>query len=899
MRIVNRVLDVLRGRGRGQGAADLDEELDAFFAASVEAKMAAGATRAAAERQARIEIGSRAAVRDWVADVGVGARVAALWSDVRFSARVLRRAPAFLVVAVVTLALGTGANAAIFQLLDAVRFQTLPVEQPGELVSIAVDRHGKPRVGMGFRRGIHTVSLWEALRTESQAFASLLAWGTDTWDLSATGAFQPAQGLYVSGGYFDALGVRPYAGRLLTAADDHWGCGNPGVVLSHAAWQTRYGADPRVVGRTITLNRRPFEVVGVAPPEFFGVEVGRSFDAAVPLCAEPLIRGARTATRRKDAWWLDVMGRLKPGWTAEQASAHLAVISPGVFDATLPATYDAEAAANYRGSTLTATPAATGVSTLRTQYATHLWLLFGGTALVLLITCANLANLMLARASARGREVALRLAIGASRGCVLGQMLVESLMIAGAGVAAGLVLANWLSRTLVLLLTPEGGRIVLDLQSDWRLFAFGSALAVGACVLFGLSPALRASGTNPGQALQPGGRSGTESREALGLRRALVVSQIAISLVLVVAALLFARSLRNLTAVDLGFQPGVVAATIDLNRTAVPPDARLPLLEQIVERVRAVPGVRHAAETFLVPLGGSEWNGRIALRGTVQDGVVYFNSVGADYFTVLNTPVLSGRAFGPSDAVETPKVAVVNEAFAKRYLRGGDPVGQSFEMDGGNPRPSFEVVGVVRDTKYLDVREGALPIAYVSIAQDPRVPPLVAILVQSDTPLAALAPTVTAAISGAAPGVSVSYSTIDGSVRALVRTDRVMTLLTMFFGLLAVLIAVVGLYGVMSYMVTRRRAEIGIRMALGADQRTVRRMMLRESGLLLLLGATLGLLLAAAGARYAEGLLYGVTPWDPASFALAAGVLGSVGLLAAWVPARRASRLDPTIAMRD
>lgn len=900
MRLLNRITGAAAAMfGRKRQDADLDEELQAFHAASVEAKLATGMDRAAAERAARLEVGSRAAVKDWVGDVGWESRLESAWYDLRFAARILRRSPGFTAVAIVTLALGTGANAAMFQLLNAVRFRPLPVEAAHELVAIRIDRHGKGRVGVGYGGGVHTEPLWRAIESRQQAFSSLFAWGTDVWNLSVQGELAPAQGLYVSGGFFEGLGLAPQAGRLFSPADDQKGCGAPAVVLSHAFWQSRYGGDAGTVGQTLTLNRRPFEIIGVAPQGFFGIEVGGSFDVAIPLCAEPLMRGERAGTGQPHVWWLDIMGRLAPGWSLQQAEAHLASLSPGAFESTVPPTYNAEMAANYRASTLTPEPAATGTSALRTQYSTHLWLLLGGTALVLLITCANLANLMLARATARDREIAVRLAIGASRARVARQLLVESILIAAGGVVAGLVAAQWLSQGLLALLSPDG-EIVLDTTADWRVFAFTAAVAAGACVLFGVSPALRAMATDPQGALQTGGRAGTDARAALGFRRVLVVAQVALSVVLIVAALLFARSLRNLGAVDLGFDPDVLVATADIRPTGAPPEARDQILRDVLAGIRRVPGVRYASEAFIVPLSGPDWNMRITIGGAVQDGDVRFNSIGTDYFRTLGIPILAGRAFEDGDRRDAPTVAVVNQSFATRYFPGRSPVGEAFGLDApaGAAPPRFHIVGVVPDTKYRELREADLPIVYLAMAQEAQVPPIVEIIIRSDLPFTTVRSPLTEAIAAAAPGATVSYATIQSSIQALLHTDRLMAALSGFFGGLAVLIAVIGLYAVMSYVVSRRKVEIGIRMALGARPGTVVRMMLAESGRLLALGAAAGVLLGMALSRYAGGLLYGVTALDPLSFALAIGSLGVVGLMASWIPAHRASRVPPTIAIR-
>ena len=888
---------------RGRWDDERSKELQDHLAHEIDDNIARGMSRDDAVRAAHRKLGNPTLIREEIYEMNTLRFLDTVWQDLRYGMRLLRKNPTFSIVAILTLALGTGANAAIFQLVNAVRLRTLPIERPEELVSVGIDRHGKGRVGRGVRgRSIHTEPLFQALRTQQEAFSSIFAWGSTSWDLATSGEYRPAGGLYVSGNFFESLGVRAHVGRLLTETDDRKGCGASVAVLSHGFWQSRYGANPAVVGQPIMLDRHPFEIVGVAPPEFFGVEVGRTFDIAVPMCAEPLVRGTDAGTGVQSFWWLDIMGRLKPGWTVERANAHLATLSPGIFQATVSPRYNAEMAKTYQTFTFTATAAGTGVSNLRTDYATHLWVLFGATGLVLLITCANLANLMLARATARDREIAVRLAIGASRRRIIRQMLSESLLIAGFGALGGALLARWLSQGLIAFLSTGNNRLFMDLAPDWRVFAFIALLAALACLLFGLSPALKATGANPGKAMQAGGRSSTEGHEAFAVRRGLVVLQVALSLVLIIGAVLFGRSLRNLATVETGFRgEGIVATNIDLRRTAVKPEGRQQAFADVMARIRAVPGVTLASETFTVPMGGSDWNGRIAVGGAVQEIPVHFNQVGSQYFATMETPILAGRTFDSRDRIGTQLVAIVNETFVRRYFPNTSPIGQRFSLE---PTPNFappayEIVGLVKDTKYLDLREESRPIAYLATTQEERLPPWFDLLVRTDMPLASLTPSLTRAILEATPGAAIEYSTITTNVRDSLVTERLMATLSGFFGILAMLIATIGLYGVMSYMVTRRKVEIGVRMALGADPATVVRMVLKESGALLAAGVLIGLVLAFAASRYAATMLFGLQPWDPASFAMAAAALGAVSMLAAWIPARRASRLAPTIALRD
>lgn len=888
---------------RRQIDAERARELDDYLAHEIDDNLGRGMSRDEATRAAHLRLGNRTLIREEIYEMNTIRFLDSVWQDLRYGARLFRRNRTFAIVAILTLALGTGANAAIFQLVNAIRLRSLPVERPAELVSVGVDRHGKGRVGRGVRgRSIFTEPLWQAVRTEQQAFSTVFAWGSSTWDLATSGEFRPARGFYVSGNYFDALGVRPHAGRLLTEADDQKGCGAPAAVLSHGFWLARYGGDASVIGRPIMLDRRAFEIAGVAPAGFFGVEVGRTFDVMIPLCAEPFVRGADAGTGVPSFWWLDIMGRLKPDWTPERASAHLATISPAIFASTVSPRYNEEQAATYTTFTLTATPAANGVSNLRSDYAVHLWVLLGATGLVLLVTCANLANLMLARATARAREIAVRLAIGASRRRIVRQMLSESLLIAALGAIGGAALSAWLSRTLVAFLSTGSNRIFMDLSPDWRVFAFVAILASVACLVFGLSPALKATGTSPASTMRSGGRSSTDGREAFRMRRVLVVTQVALSLVLIVGAVLFGRSLRNIASVDRGFNAeGIVAANVDLRRTAVTEDGRQQAFADVMARVRAVPGVALASEVFIVPLSNSDWNGRVVVHGALQETPAHFNQVGGAYFETIETPLIAGRTFDTRDRVGSTPVAVVNEAFAKRFFGGAAPVGQRFSLESqpGDVAPAYEIVGLVRDSKYLDVREAPRPIAYIATTQEARLPPWFDLIVRTDMPVATLAPSLTSAILEATPGAALEYGTITTYLQEATVTERLMATLSGFFGVLAMIIATVGLYGVMSYMVARRKAEIGVRMALGAEPRRVVRMVLAESGALVGAGIAGGLLLAFGASRYAGSLLFGLEPWDPLSFALAAAALATVSIIAAWIPARRASRLAPTMALRE
>jgi predicted permease len=852
-----------------------------------------------ARRAAHRQLGNVTLIREEIYQMNTIGFLESAWQDLRYGARLLRRNPLFAIVAVLTLALGTGANTAIFQLVDAVRLRTLPVDRPERLVELRIDNRGKGRTGRFIsRRAMFTNRLWERVRHEQQPFSSVMAWSSATFDLAGGGEVRRAEGLWVSGSFFETLGVRPALGRVIAPADDTRGCGQPGAVLGYGFWQREFGGDSRVLERSILLDGQPFDIVGVTPASFFGVEVGRAFDVALPLCAEPIFRPAESALDHPTTWFLGVMGRLKPDWTAERASAHLRSISPALFRETLPDGYVKEDSDAYLAFLVEATPAGTGVSPLRNAYATPLWVLLGVTALVLLISCANLANLMLARATAREREIGVRRALGAGRWRIARQMLSESLLLAAVGAAAGLILAQWLSGFLVASLETAGNPVFLDLTVKWRIFAFTACIAIVSCLLFGLAPAVRA--TAPASAML-GTRGASDGRERFTARRALVVVQVALSLVLIVGAVLFARSLRNLMTLDPGFrQNGIVIASLDLRRAGIPAENRRALYNEVIRRLSAVPGMTSAAEAFIPPMSGSGWNNRVVVDGKLQATLVNFNSVGPGYFRTLGTPLRAGREFNEHDHAQSIRVAVVNETFVAKIFGGANPLGRIFHVDAPDETsPRYQIVGIVADTKYRDLREELTPIAYLAATQDTDLSPFLRAVLHTGIGVAGVTPAVTQAIREINPTISVRFTTMETLVRDSVNSERLMATLSGVFGALAVAIAIIGLYGVMSYIVTRRRMEIGIRIALGADRSAVVRMVVREAGVLVAAGIVVGAVLSVLGGRSAAALLFGLEPWDPVTLAISIFLLAAVSLLASWVPAYRASRLSPTIALRE
>lgn len=826
-----------------------------------------------------------------------------LWQDLKFGARLLRLNPGFAAIAMLSLALGIGANAAIFQLLDAVRLRTLPVKNPHELAVVRIDER---KWSSGHFEGSYsalTNPLWEQIRDHQEGFSGMFAWAAEQFNLAAGGEAHYVRGNYVSGDYFRVLGEQALLGRLFTVADDRRGCGAAGAVISYGFWQREFGGDASTLGRKITIEGHPFEIIGITSPSFYGVEVGRAYDVAVPICSEPVIRGEDSMYDMRHGWWLSAMGRLKQGSTLARATAQLKSISPAILEATIPPAYKPDDVKKYMEYRFAAFSAENGFSNLRKEYENPLWTLLAIAGLVLLIACANLANLMLARASAREREIGVRLSLGASRGRLIRQLLAESLLLAAIGAALGTLLSQALSRLMVSFLSTQNSQLFVDLHPDWRVLGFTTALAVLTCAIFGLTPALRATRVAPVVVLKSTGRGMTAGRERFGLRRALVVSQVALSLVLLVGALLFVRTLRNLLTLDPGFQQqGVVITNLDLSRLNLAAERRQGFKRELLDRVRAIPGVDSAADANIIPISGNSWNGNIVVEGSEkQKGTPNFSSITPRYFKTLRTPFLAGRDFDDHDTATSTKVAIVNEMFVSKILNGANPIGVRFrhETYQGRPTPTYEIVGLVKNTKYLDLREEPRAIVYVVAAQDDRPDQYAQFLIRSHLASSSLLPGVKRVVGEVSPDIAIEFHVLTTQIRESLMKERLMATLSGFFGFLAALLATVGLYGVISYTVARRTNEIGIRMALGAQRGNVVGLIMREAGLLLAIGIAIGAALSLAAARTAASLLFGLKPHDPLTILVAIVGLAAVAAAASFLPAHRASRLDPMAALRE
>jgi putative ABC transport system permease protein len=825
-----------------------------------------------------------------------------IWQDLRFGLRQLRLAPGFAAVGILSLALGIGANTAIFQLIDAIRLRTMPVQKPEELAAVKISPRNWANGNFRSDYSDLTYPIWREIAAKQEGFQSFAGWGAEQFNLARGGETKPARGMWVTGDFFKVLGMQPLAGRLIEASDDTRDCSDPAAVISYAFWQRNFGGDPTAVGKKITLNGYPVEIVGITPRKFTGVIVGDWYDVAVPVCATPRIANTDAMLVGRRTWWISSIGRLKPGWTLDRAAAQAKSISPQVMEATLPAEYDADQVKKYEAYTLSALPIGTGVSELRESSASGLWMLMGISALVLLIACANIANLMLARASARERELALRLALGASRARLVRQLLSESLMLAMGGAVLGAVLAAALSGALIDFLSTDSQQVFVDLSLSWKVLGFTTALAFVTTLIFGLVPALKATNTAPGDALKSGARGMTASREKFGLRRMLVVSQVALSLVLLVAALLFVRSLRNLYTRDAGFNAGgVLIANLDFTRLKIP-EAQVGAFERkLVERAEQMPGVTAVAGAIETPLSDSYSNDNVLSETGERLAPARMNYVSPGYFHAMSTPLLAGRDFGAEDTTNSPAVAIVNQAFVDKYLGGRDALGKTFRMQQakGDPVPVFQVVGLVKNAVYNDIHEELPPTVYFPLTQPIHPNPWVSLVVRSPEQANAMESAVKDAVASVNPEVDIEFHVFSAQVNAALKQDQLMATLTGFFGGLAGLLAVIGLYGVISYMVAQRRNEIGVRMAMGAQRRDVLAMVMRDAAGMVGIGLVVGAVLAVICAKWAASMLFGLKPRDPLTFVVCAVALAIVATVASLVPARRAAQLDPWTALRD
>jgi putative ABC transport system permease protein len=829
--------------------------------------------------------------------------LASLIRDIQFAIRLVRRTPVVSAVALLSVALGMGANVAVFSLMNALMLKALPIHQPERLVVLTqpVANPSLPPVTT------FPYPQWEFLRDQQDVFAGVLATGNARFDLNAGGQLRPVSGLYVTGRFFDVLGVTPQVGRLFTDADDVRGGGadGPVAVLSDGFWRREYGGDPDVAGRQITLDGHAFTIIGVAAKHFFGVTVGRTFDVAVPFGTEPIIRGAESGLDRRSMWWVTLMARLAPGQTIAQAETRLDALRPAMREATMPQQFRPQDQAQYLSSPLGLVPAATGISALRDRYSRPLAILLGMVALVLLIACANMANLLLAQSTARQKELAVRLSLGASRWQVARQLLVESLLLASIGTACGLLLALWGSRALLHLLSTRTSVVALDLGLDWRVLSFTVAVTIGTAVLFGAVPALRAMHLTPAGALRDTARGVIGGSGRMGWGYTLLALQVAISFLLVLGAGVFVRTLVDLTTADVGFEhERVLIASVDLRRTGLTDTARPAMFERLREAAMAVPGIEAAAVSVVTPISGMVENNLVSVPGYAgpeRDPSSLVNRVTPDYFRTMATPILAGRDLQVSDHAGSPRVVMVNEAFARTFFAGVNPVGRTFTIGTpGRPGSSeVEIVGLVADAKYRTLREPPQPTMYPAWSQEDAVASSARISMRVQQPTATVRAAVLHALQNVHEAVVVDFRTLQEELHGSLVQERLVASVSAFFGGLALLLAAIGLYGMLSYTVARRRNEIGVRMALGAEPARVIREVLGGVAAVVVIGLAAGATAAAGLARFVNALLHNLVATDLTMISMAGLALAITAAAAGFLPARRAAAMDPMVALRE
>ena len=826
--------------------------------------------------------------------------VSSVGRDLRFALRQMRKTPIVSGVALLSLALGIGANVAIFSLVNALMLKPLPVDAPDRVVIVGLDAPNVVSTSL-------TNPQWEYLRDHQDVLVAAAAYGNPRFNLNSGGETRNVQGLFVSGRFFDTLGVAAHIGRTFTADDDRRGGGSDGpvAVLSYGFWQREYGGTSDVIGKPIVLDGHPFTIIGVSQRDFRGVQIGRAFDVAAPIGTEPIVRGAESSLDRRSSWWLTVIGRLAPGQTIDQAESRLRAFQPQLREATMPQEWQASDQAEYLKEPIALTAGGTGISSLRDRYAQPLYVLLAIVGLVLAIACANMANLLLAQSVSRRKELAVRLSLGAGRWRLVRQLLVESIMLSTIGALAGLVIARWGSRAIVAMLSTRTQVVDVDLAMDWRVFAFTTAVGVITGLLFGVAPAMRGTRLTPADALRDHSRGVVGGGGRFQVGHGLVALQVALSFVLVFGSTLFVRTLVSLTSQDMGFESSrVLVGSLDLRRTGVAPEQRLQMFTRVREALAAVPGIDAAATSLVTPVSGSTWNLAIRVPGydaNDRRGVL-FNGVSPNYFSAMGTPLLAGRDIADTDRSGAPNVMVVNEAFGKKYFNGENPVGKTFTILGftkDRPDREMQIVGMVANAKYQRLREPAQPTMYGALAQERTLNSGARVTVRTaGTPMDSRN-AIVAAITGVHKDIAIDLKPLDEDLGANVLQERLVANLSGVFGSLALLLAALGLYGVMSYTVTRRRNEIGIRMALGAEPAKVVALVLRHVALITAAGLIVGAAAAAGTGRFINALLFNLAATDRTMIAITALTLASAAAIAGYLPARRAAKIDPMAALRE
>jgi predicted permease len=830
-------------------------------------------------------------------------------NNLKLAFRTLFKTPLVTSVAILSLALGIGANAAIFSLFNQLLLRPLPVHDPGELVNLSAPgpKPGSTQCNQaGDCEEVFSYPMFRDLERVQTVFTGIAAHrGTDV-NLAYRGQTLNASGLFVSGSYFPTLGIQPALGRLLGPDDDRAIGGEPVVVLTHTYWRTRFDSNPGVLNETLIVNGQAMTIVGVAPDGFDGTTLGTRLHIFVPIT----MRGVLTPTaiksfERREAYWVYLFARLKAGVTIDEARTAMNVPYHAILndvEAPLQKGMSDQTMARFRARQIGVSPGARGQSTMHAEARTPLLILMGVTGFVLLIACANIANLLLARAAGRANEMAVRLSIGASRRQLVSQLLTESCLLAILGGVAGLVVARWTLSLIQVLLPTEAARSLV-FALDGTVLVFAAALSLGTGLLFGLFPAIHTTRPDLASTIKSNAGQPSGSRGAARFRTSLATVQIALSMALLVSAALFTRSLANISRVDLGVKiDNVVSFGVSPRLNGYSPERTKALFEQLEDALSAVPGVNGVSASQVPLINGDNWGNSVMVQGFEAgpdtDRGSRYNGIGPDYFRTLGIPLLAGREFSRADALAAPKVAIVNEAFAKKFNLGRDVVGKRMGDQGRETALDMEIVGLVPNTKYSEVKQEPPPIYYRPYRQDAEIGGTTFLVRTALAPeqLLAAIPPVVARIDANLPVEDLR--TMPQQIKENVFLDRFITTLSAAFASLATLLAAIGLYGVLAYTVAQRTREIGLRMALGADGGHVRGMVLRQVGWMTLIGGIIGLAGAVGIGQLAKSLLYQMEGSDPTALAGAAIVLVLVALVAGFIPAQRASRIDPMKALR-
>lgn len=902
-------------RGKRDVARDVNAEIEFHVEMRTRKLIAAGLEPAAARERALAQFGDLPAVRDECLTIDyqreramkISDAAAALRQDLRFAVRALRKQPSFTITAVLLLAIGIGANTAMFTLVDALLIRALPVAHPEQLVSMG----NRDAVGNSWSGSPMTdyvsYPVFTDLKDRNTVLSDIYATGgASGLDVSMTGATEPARAEHprarlVSGTFFHVLGAPSIIGRTFSAEEDRVPGGEPYAVLSYDYWKTRFAGDESVVGRTISANGVPITIIGVTGPRFTGDIVGGGTDLWLPIAMQPALWPTHKRLDDRSSSWLLIMGRLKPGVTLPQARAELAAIETQSIRAHLSGVHLKEFDADLKATPVLVEAGGRGFSRYRAIYAPALAVLMAAVVLVALVVCANVANLLLTRSITRGREMTVRMTLGAGRVRLVQQLLVESLLLAAAGAALGLVLAYWGSRLTLIAASAGATPIPLDVRPDWRVLLFTAAVTVGSSLLFGLAPALRATRVELATALRAHGRTVFGARGRLGrfaAGKALVVAQVALSTLLLIGTGLLVRSMREILRADLGLdRDRLVMVDVSSGRRGYLGTRLDPLVRDLADRVARVPGVAGVSYSDHGVFSGGDSNGHVTVAGfTAQadsDGDVAYDAAGPNYFHILGAHLLRGRDFDEGDSEGAAKVAVVNTTMAKFYFKDADPIGRSVTLDS----TTYTVIGVVRDIEEQDVRAKPERRMYMPFFQTPRGRAVVLEVRAAGDPSGLVQP-LRKAVLAADPALPVDVDPLNDLVRASVAQDGLVAQVTAFFGALVLMLGALGLYGVTSYTTSQRTGEIGLRYALGAEPRLVTRMILRESVALAALGVSIGVPAGLLAARLIRGQLFGVGAMDPPSLAGAVAVLIVTAAIAAWLPARRAGKVDPLEALR-